>query len=78
MADFPIREALPPLGQRKSRGEEDVQRRLGGPIHRERHVKVICVGAGASGLLFAYKIQRHFENVDLIIYEKNEQVSGTW
>lgn len=76
MADFPVREVLnlPTLGKRKSRGDEDVQRRLGGPIHQERHVKVICVGAGASGLMFAYKIQRHFQNIDLTIYEKNKEV----
>ncbi|CAK4031912.1 FAD NAD(P)-binding domain-containing [Lecanosticta acicola] len=77
MADFPIRKVSEPptLGKRKDRGDEDVRRRLGGPIHQERHVKVICVGAGASGLLFAYKIQRHFQNVELIIYEKNREVS---
>lgn len=69
---------VPTLGKRKSRADEDAQRRLSGPIHHERHVKIICVGAGASGLLFAYKIQRHFENFDLTIYEKNPEVSGTW
>ncbi|KAF2404127.1 FAD/NAD(P)-binding domain-containing protein [Trichodelitschia bisporula] len=56
----------------------DVRRRLNGPIHAERKVKVICVGAGASGLCFAYKIQKHFQNIDLTIYEKNTQIAGTW
>ena len=80
MADFSVRDAvkLPTLGKRKNRAEDDAQRRLGGPIHQERHVNIICVGAGASGLLFAYKIQRHFENYTLTIYEKNSEVSGTW
>lgn len=80
MADFPIREAAnaPTLGKRKTRADEDAHRRLGGPIHQERHVKIICVGAGASGLLFAYKMQRHFQNFTLTIYEKNSEVSGTW
>ncbi|KAK4570504.1 hypothetical protein LTR86_002584 [Recurvomyces mirabilis] len=80
MADFPIREAMnaPTLGKRKNRADDEAKRRLGGPIHQERHVKIICVGAGASGLLFAYKIQRHFENFDLTVYEKNSEVSGTW
>lgn len=78
MADFPVRETtqLPMHSKRKIRADEDVQRRLGGPIHQERHVRVICVGAGASGLLFAYKIQRNFQNVNLTIYEKNPEVSG--
>lgn len=80
MADFPVREAMkaPTLGKRKDRADDDTQRRIGGPIHQERHVKIICVGAGASGLLFAYKIQRHFQNFELVIYEKNSEVSGTW
>ncbi|KAF1990549.1 FAD/NAD(P)-binding domain-containing protein [Aulographum hederae CBS 113979] len=55
-----------------------VQKRLAGPIHAERHVRVICIGAGASGLLLAYKLQRHFQNFSLTVYEKNEEVSGTW
>lgn len=39
---------------------------------------MICVGAGASGLLVAYKLQRHFDDFDLKIFEKNPEVSGTW
>lgn len=51
MADFSVRDALklPTLGERKCRADEDAHRRLGGPIHQERHVRIICVGAGASG-----------------------------
>jgi cation diffusion facilitator CzcD-associated flavoprotein CzcO len=56
----------------------DAQKRLHGPIHQERHVKIICVGAGASGLLLAYKLQKHFQNFTLTIYEKNPDISGTW
>jgi len=59
---------LPPLGHP----------RLQKPIHDERHVKIVCVGAGASGLLLAYKLQRSFENYDLVVYEKNAEVAGTW
>ncbi|KAH0276761.1 flavin-binding monooxygenase, partial [Aureobasidium melanogenum] len=44
----------------------------------QRRLKVVCIGAGASGLLLAYKIQRHFDNFDLVVYEKNADVSGTW
>jgi 2-polyprenyl-6-methoxyphenol hydroxylase-like FAD-dependent oxidoreductase len=36
-------------------------------IYNERHVKVICVGAGASGLCLAYKLQKSFENFDLTV-----------
>lgn len=58
--------------------ERDAARRLDGPIHAERHVRIICVGAGASGLLMAYKLQKHFNNFSLTVYEKNPAVAGTW
>jgi hypothetical protein len=58
--------------------ETDAQHRLRGPIHAQRHVRVVCIGAGASGLLMAYKLQKHFSNYSLQIYEKNAEVSGTW
>lgn len=70
MADFLVPGRITP--------HDDAERRLNGPIHAERHVRIICVGSGASGLLFAYKLQRHFENFSLVIYEKNPEVSGTW
>jgi cation diffusion facilitator CzcD-associated flavoprotein CzcO len=57
---------------------EHPRRRLHGPIHAERHVNIICVEAGASGLLLAYKLQKHFQNFSLTVYEKNKEVSGTW
>ncbi|KAI0136173.1 hypothetical protein BJ170DRAFT_600627 [Xylariales sp. AK1849] len=52
--------------------------RLSKPLYIEREMKIICVGAGASGLIFAYKLQRSFEHFNLTIYEKNEEISGTW
>jgi cation diffusion facilitator CzcD-associated flavoprotein CzcO len=61
-----------------NQAEQEALKRLTGPIHTERHVKVICVGAGASGLLMAYKLQRHFTNFSLTVYEKNPAVAGTW
>lgn len=52
--------------------------RMAQPIHSERPMKIICIGAGASGLLFAYKLQRSFEKFDLTVYEKNKDIGGTW
>lgn len=43
------------LGKR-TRQEEEASKRLMSPIHSERHVRIVCIGAGASGLLFAYKL----------------------
>ncbi|RFU26005.1 hypothetical protein B7463_g10330, partial [Scytalidium lignicola] len=52
--------------------------RLGMPIHTERPMRIICIGAGASGLCLAYKLQRSFETFSLVVYEKNPEASGTW
>ena len=71
MADFLIPDATNP-------GAMDASRRLAGPIHAERHLRIVCVGAGASGLLMAYKLQKHFQNYSLQVYEKNPEVAGTW
>jgi cation diffusion facilitator CzcD-associated flavoprotein CzcO len=48
------------------------------PLHTERPLRIIALGAGASGLCFAYKLQRSFETFELRIYEKNPDISGTW
>ncbi|KAI9793412.1 MAG: hypothetical protein M1816_000304 [Peltula sp. TS41687] len=47
-------------------------------IHHERFVKIICVGAGISGLCLAYKLRQSFEDYSLTIYEKNPELGGTW
>ena len=36
-------------------------------IHSERHIRIICIGAGASGLCLAYKLQRSFQNFTLTV-----------
>jgi cation diffusion facilitator CzcD-associated flavoprotein CzcO len=36
-------------------------------IFTERPIKVICIGAGASGLLLAYNLNKHCDNVQLTV-----------
>ncbi|CZR66978.1 related to steroid monooxygenase [Phialocephala subalpina] len=43
-----------------------------------RQLRIITLGAGASGLNVARQIEKHMEAVDLQIYEKNSDVGGTW
>lgn len=46
-----------------------------------RKLKVVCIGAGFSGLILAHKIKysdRDLSFVDFTIYEKNSEVGGTW
>ncbi|KPI34369.1 putative sterigmatocystin biosynthesis monooxygenase stcW [Cyphellophora attinorum] len=45
---------------------------------KRRHLRIITIGAGATGLLAAYKTQKLLQNVELAIYEKNSDIGGTW
>ncbi len=36
-------------------------------IHHERPIRIICIGAGASGLCLAYKLQRSFREFSLTV-----------
>ncbi|KAF5001146.1 hypothetical protein FDECE_11042 [Fusarium decemcellulare] len=47
-------------------------------IPENRKLKVITIGAGLSGIMLAYNIEKHTPNVEHIIYEKNAEVGGTW
>lgn len=51
------------------------------PVYKPRKLRVVCVGAGYSGLMLAYKWKHQTpmdDFVDLAIYEKNSDVGGTW
>lgn len=48
------------------------------PLGTPRQLRVVTIGAGAAGLNFARHVELQMENVDLVIYEKNEDVGGTW
>lgn len=51
------------------------------PIFTPRKLRVVLVGAGMSGLTFAHKWKHEWkaeEWMDLVVYEKNGDVGGTW
>jgi cation diffusion facilitator CzcD-associated flavoprotein CzcO len=48
------------------------------PIDAGRPLKVICLGAGYSGILTAIRLPQHIPNLELVIYEKNDDIGGTW
>jgi len=62
------------LTYRVNTGYKVTEERLG----TTRHLRVVVVGAGASGLNTARHMELHMENFDLTIYEKNADVGGTW
>lgn len=41
-------------------------------------IRIIHIGAGATGLCCAYKMERQMSNYELMCYEKNPEVGGTW
>lgn len=43
-----------------------------------RRLRIIHIGAGATGLCCAYKMERQLSNYELVCYEKNPEVGGTW
>ena len=43
-----------------------------------RPLKVIGIGAGISGILAAIRLPEKVKNLELVIYDKNEEVGGTW
>jgi len=48
------------------------------PLGTAKHVRIVCVGAGASGLNMHRTLRLNLTNYDFQIYEKNEDVGGTW
>lgn len=41
-------------------------------------IRIIHVGMGASGLLAAHKAKKMLQNYELVCYEKNGTIGGTW
>ncbi|KAL5320140.1 hypothetical protein ACEPPN_010941 [Leptodophora sp. 'Broadleaf-Isolate-01'] len=51
------------------------------PIFTPRNLRVVCIGAGFSGLVVSHKynhVGNFKDHIDLAIYEKNSDVGGTW
>jgi hypothetical protein len=47
-------------------------------IDKPRPFKVIYIGAGVSGIVGAIQFRKFVPNLELVIYEKNADVGGTW
>lgn len=50
----------------------------GRAIDEARPLKVIYIGAGVSGILAVIEFLRTVPSLDLVIYEKNPDIGGTW
>lgn len=60
--------------RKNARGYEILEK----PCGTKKHIKVIAIGAGASGLDFAHAVDTRMENIELVIYERLPEVSGCW
>ncbi|OCT52651.1 putative sterigmatocystin biosynthesis monooxygenase stcW [Cladophialophora carrionii] len=75
------------MGSIQEQGPKDGRQEANGvspsadPILTRRKLKIVCIGAGFSGLTLSHKIQHEWkleDVIDLQIYEKNADVGGTW
>ncbi|BFZ63518.1 hypothetical protein YB2330_004641 [Saitoella coloradoensis] len=41
-------------------------------------LRIICIGAGISGIITAIRFPQHLNNMSLTLLEKNSDVGGTW
>ena len=57
---------------------QDIRKPPNKPIDELRPIKVVCIGAGYSGILTAIRFPQRIKNLDLKIYEKNADIGGTW
>lgn len=47
-------------------------------VDKPRRLKVIYIGAGISGICAAILFPKYVPNLDLVIYDKNKDLGGTW
>lgn len=48
------------------------------PLGTARKIRIITIGAGASGLNVVRTLRKQLTNYEHVVYEKNPQVGGTW
>lgn len=47
-------------------------------IDEARPLRVVCIGAGISGILTSIRFPHKLPSVQLQVYEKNAGIGGTW
>jgi len=48
------------------------------PLDYRRPLRAAVIGAGFSGLYMTILAEKVLKNVDLVVYEKNPELGGTW
>ncbi|RYP76146.1 hypothetical protein DL771_001970 [Monosporascus sp. 5C6A] len=48
------------------------------PLGSAKHVRIVGIGAGASGINMIRTLRKNLTNYEFVVYEKNDKVGGTW
>ncbi|KAK3336560.1 hypothetical protein B0T19DRAFT_437312 [Cercophora scortea] len=48
------------------------------PLGSAKHIRIVAIGAGVSGMNLIRTLRLNLTDYDLVVYEKNEDVGGTW
>lgn len=48
------------------------------PLGTAKHVRIVGIGAGAGGINMVRTLRKHLTDYELVFYEKNDKVGGTW
>ena len=48
------------------------------PLGTSRHVRIVGIGAGASGINLVRTLRLNLVDYEVVIYERNADVGGTW
>ncbi|KAL1864438.1 hypothetical protein Daus18300_007670 [Diaporthe australafricana] len=48
------------------------------PLGTPKPIRIVCIGAGVSGINLLRTLRLNLTDYEAQIYEKNEQVGGTW
>lgn len=48
------------------------------PLGTTRHVRIVTVGAGASGINMIRTVRENLTDYEHVVYEKNPSIGGTW
>lgn len=68
------------LEMASANNNKDAYKLASAPLGMHRRLRVVCLGAGYSGLMMAIAVREKFSAVDLElqVYEKNADLGGTW
>ncbi|KAF3762532.1 FAD/NAD(P)-binding domain-containing protein [Cryphonectria parasitica EP155] len=48
------------------------------PLGTPKHLRIVCIGAGISGINLLRTLWLNLQSYEAVVYEKNDDVGGTW